>query len=272
MPTMPIAGGSLFFEIAGHGPGILMIQGTGVTGSAWSPQVENLRENYTCVTFDNRGIGRSQASAESLSIQQMAADALALLDHLKWDSVHVVGHSMGGLIAEQLALTAPDRVRSLSLLCTFASGSEAARLTPATIWMGIRTRVGTADMRRRAFLEMLFPANWLQAQDRTAVAARVAELVGRDLADSPPIMMKQLQAMRAFNRSAELATISVPTLVVSARHDPIATASYGRALARLIPGSHYVEIPDASHGVTIQEPAKVNALLLSHFDGRKDRP
>jgi len=197
----------------------------------------------------------------------MARDAQSLMDAAGWESAHVVGHSMGGLIAEQLALDVPARVRSLSLLCTFAKGPEAARLTTQTLWLGIRSRVGSRAMRRRAFLEMLFPKEYLEKQDTAQLAARVGPLIGRDLADSPPIMMKQLSAMRAYDAAARLGELSrIPTLVASASGDPIALPVYGKGLSERIPGSRYVEIQGASHGVVIQMPERVNDLLKVHFD------
>jgi pimeloyl-ACP methyl ester carboxylesterase len=121
-----------------------LIHGTGACGSVWNPQVAGLHEDFTCATFDNRGIGQSEADVTSLSITEMADDAVTLLDHLRWDSAHIVGHSMGGLIAEQLALAVPERVRSLALLCTFASGKEAARFTFDTVRMELRHELAPA--------------------------------------------------------------------------------------------------------------------------------
>lgn len=140
-------------------------------------------------------------------------------------------------------------------------------MTPGVMWMGMKTRLGTRAMRRRAFLQMLFTPGFLASQDEAALAERVATLVGRDLADSPAILMTQFMAMRAYDASDRLSTISgIPALVASAQNDPIALPEFGRALASLIAGSSYVEIPQASHGVTIQEPAIVNNLLRVHLD------
>src|SRR5947208_15980788 len=122
----------------------------------------------------------------------MAAYALALRDTLGWDSAHVVGHSMGGVIAQQLDLDAPKRVRSLSLLCTFARGKDAARLTPWVLWMTLRTRLGPRRMRQRAFLEMLFSSEELLRAALASLATQVAALIGRDLAYPPPLLLKQV--------------------------------------------------------------------------------
>src|SRR5215472_3985832 len=162
------------------------------------------------------------------------------MDALGWESAHVVGHSMGGLIAQQLALDVPKRIRSLALLCTFTKGLEAARMTPQTMWFGLRTHLGTAAMRREAFLEMLFPDEFIKLEGTKDLACRVACIIGRDLADNPPIMMRQLAAMRRYDRSQHLGTLStIPSLVVSAEQDQIALPQYGRGLSGLIPGSRY---------------------------------
>jgi len=266
MPLLKLADGTLHYELTGQGPPVLWIQGTGVCGSAWEPQFKELSRDFQCLGFDNRGIGRSVGNAPALSIEQMARDAIALMDEVGWEAAHVVGHSMGGLIAQQVALEAPSRVRSLGLLCTFAKGAEAARLTGKVLWMGLRTRIGTRAMRRQAFLEMLFPAEYLQSQNRVELAARVGPMVGRDLADSPSIMMRQLSAMRKYDAAGKLGHLaSIPTLVASAQSDPIALTSYGEGLAARIQGSRYLVIPNSSHGVTIQLPEVINELLRTHF-------
>ena len=179
---------------------------------------------------------------------------------------HLAGHSMGGLIAQAVALRAPRRVLSVALLCTFLHGREAARLTPDIVWTGLRTRLGTRAMRRRAFMRLVMPDAFLSGAPPT-LAGDLAVLFGHDLADQPPIVMKQLRAASRFEASARLGALAgIPALVVSATHDRIALPAFGRALAGAIPGARYVEIPDAGHGCTIQCASRVNALLEEHFD------
>ncbi|MEA3209506.1 MAG: 3-oxoadipate enol-lactonase [Chthoniobacter sp.] len=252
----------LYYELSGDGRPVLFIQGIGVAGEGWRPQVSALSARWQTLLFDNRGLGRSVPCRGPITVEAMAGDARALLDAAGWASAHVVGHSMGGVIAQQLALDAPDRVRSLALLCTFARGADGARLTPSILWMSLRTRVGSRRMRRRAFLEMIWSKADLRVADQDALAAQVAALVGRDLADSPPILLRQLKALgrhNVFNRLGTLANL--PTLVLSAEHDPIARPESGRALAAAIPGAHFEPLPAASHGVPIQHAAEINTRL-----------
>lgn len=260
--THECEGCRLAYRVVGNGPPVVLIQGVGLHGDGWRPQVEALAEHHRCLTFGNRGMGASQPLGAPLSIEQMAADTLALMDALSWPSAHIVGHSMGGLIALQLALSARGRVRSLSLLCTFSRGADATRPTPRMMWLGMRSNIGTRRMRRLAFLEIVMPPEVLAREDRDALAARLEPLFGHDLGVQPPIVMKQLSAMGRYDATPRLGELAgIPTLVVTAAHDPIARPPLGRALAKAIPGARLVEFADASHGVTIQHASRVNALL-----------
>ena len=98
-----------------------------------SNAMEILKERFTCLTFDNRGIAESQPVGGPLTIELMAEDALTLMDHIGWDSAHIIGHSLGGLISLRLALTARARVRSLSLICAFARGAACRRVAASFV-------------------------------------------------------------------------------------------------------------------------------------------
>jgi pimeloyl-ACP methyl ester carboxylesterase len=245
---------------------VLFIQGVGVVGNGWAPQVEGLRARFTVVSFDNRGIGGSRNHDGRLTIEDMAADALAIMDALGFERFHVVGHSMGGIIAQAVALQAPARVASLAFLCTFAKGSDGSKVTLPMLVTALRMRIGTRAMRRNAFLELIMPARYLAEVDRAALAARLAPLFGHDLAEQPPIVMKQLGAMSKYDAGARLQSLaSIPTLVVSAAEDRIALPASGRALSNAIPGARYVEIADAGHGLPIHRAEEINELLAGHL-------
>jgi pimeloyl-ACP methyl ester carboxylesterase len=130
----------------------------------------------------------------------------------------------------------------------------------------LRMRIGTRAMRRNAFLELIMPARYLAEVDKAALAARLAPLFGHDLAEQPPIVMKQLQAMSKYDAGARLNELgTIPTLVVAAAEDRIANPASGKALAAAIPGARYVEIADAGHGLPIHRDSETNALLAEHF-------
>jgi pimeloyl-ACP methyl ester carboxylesterase len=264
--TIEHRGCKLAYWSRGGGPPVLFVQGVGVHGGGWRPQVDGLADRFRCVWFDNRGVGLSQPVGGPLTVDQMADDARAVLDALGIASAHLVGHSLGGLVALNLALSTRERVRSLSLFCTFARGKDATRLTLAMLWIGTRTRIGTRRMRRRAFLELVLSPGELASADRDALAAELAPLFGHDLADHPAVEMAQLRAMGRSDATPRLGELAaLPTLVVSAAHDRIARPASGRSIAAGVPGARYVEIADAAHGLPLRQPARVNALLAEHL-------
>jgi pimeloyl-ACP methyl ester carboxylesterase len=282
--TLEHRGCRLAYNIRGAvtGPPVLLIQGVGVHGDGWTPQTDALtvprngtgssgrdgREQgrFRCITFDNRGMGKSQPAGGAITVEQMADDALALLDAEKVEAAHVVGHSLGGLVALRLALEAGSRVRSLTLMCTFADGKAAAPLTLRMMWLGMRTRLGTRRMRRRGFLRLVMPAEALAGVDVDAMAEKLAPLFGHDLGEQPPVVNAQLSAMRKYSAASRLGELAgLPTLVLSGAHDPISPPKVSEALAKGIPNAQHVAFADASHGLPIQHADRVNALLLEHL-------
>ena len=257
----------LHYEVSGDGPPVVLINGVGIHGSGCHPQIRELSQWFRCVTFDNRGIGDSvPVGAGTVSVDQMSRDALAVMDHLGVETAHIAGHSLGGVVAQHLALTARSRVRSLSLLCTSARGADALRLSPRLIWRGIRSNVGPRASRRMAFLRIVMPDSHLAKVDRNQLAAELAKVIGHDLGDPPAVATSQLSALRGYDCRKRLAELGgLPTLVLSASEDVIFPVRFGRALAGGIPGARFIVLPGA-HGVTIQFRGEVNSLLKGHFD------
>jgi pimeloyl-ACP methyl ester carboxylesterase len=273
MRHLQVSDATISYIREGTGPPLILLQGAGVIGEGWRPQIDALRERYAIAAPDNRGIGRSTLRASALTIGDMASDVLAIAVAEGFERFHLAGHSIGGLVAQEIALRARHRVLTLTLLCTFERGAQASRLTPAIVWKGLRTRIGTRTMRRQAFMALVMPDAYLAGVDREALAARLATLFGHDLADQPAVVMKQLAAASRFDGSSRLRELAgIPTLVVSARHDAIALPEYGRALAARIPGARYVEIPDSGHAMTIQCADQVNALLSEHLAAQPAQP
>jgi pimeloyl-ACP methyl ester carboxylesterase len=264
VPTIATRGARVQYWKAGSGPAVVLVQGAGVIGEGWRPQIDAIRQRHTVVWIDNRGIGQSATTAP-VTVEDMAADVLAVADAEGLDQFHLAGHSMGGLIAQQIFLTAPQRVRSLALLCTFLEGRQATALSWPMLVLGLRSRLGTRRMRRLAFVQLVMPAAYLATVDRDALCQGLGGMFGRDLADQPAIVMQQLRAMARFDVSSRLGALSaVPTLILTAEHDLIARPAYG-ALAAAIPGSRYVEIAGAGHAVTIQCADEVNRILDEHL-------
>ena len=262
---------SLAYRLDGAGPPLVMIQGVGAHGTAFNPQVEILKAHYTCLTFDNRGIGASQPAAKELTLPQMARDTLALMDHLGWYSAHVVGHSLGGLIALEVALTAKDRVRSLTLLNTFANGADATRMSLRVFWIGLRLRFGTWRIRQNAFMELVLAPGQEKTQ-APGLADRLARIFGHDIGDLPPISGRQVAAMQAHDVTSRLGELAgIPTLLISGEKDPIARPASGKAIAAGISGARYIEIAGASHAFPILEVERCAAMIMEHLAAAEKR-
>lgn len=261
--TLQFRGCRLAYRVRGCGPPVLMIHGVAVYGlSRENPQLEILERNYSVLSFDNRGSGESQPAGIALTIEQMAEDALALMNDAGWESAHVIGHSLGGMVALKLALMAKVRVRSLALLCTFARGT---RITPRLLWIGLRLRFGPRAVRQRAFVELVLSTDQRNG-DFDDLVRRMSAVMGHDMAELPPVFREQLSAIRREDLTPDLWRLAgIPTLVVNGGEDLVAPPSAGRELAAGIAGARYVEIPGAAHALPVLQVAECAELLKEHL-------
>jgi len=264
--TVEHKGCVLAYSVTGEGPPVVLIQGVGVHGGGWKPQVERLSGSYRCLTFDNRGIGKSQPSGSALSVEQMSEDTLVLMDKQGWSAAHLIGHSLGGLVALDLALNHRSRVRSLSLLCTFANGKDATRLTWEILSVGVRTKIGSLRQRRRAFLELILSKEERETTDLDRLAEELEPIFGHDLAVQPKIVMEQLRMARRYDATPRLAELAkMPTLLMFGDEDPIAPPSIGEAIAKGIGTAEFLEFESAAHGLPLRRAEEVNQMLLAHM-------
>ncbi|MCA9606673.1 MAG: alpha/beta hydrolase [Myxococcales bacterium] len=245
-----------------QGPPVLMIMGLGMRGVVWRPQIDGLAKDHRLVTFDNRGIGESEDVGGRWTMRDMAADAERLLDTLGWDTAHVVGVSMGGMIAQELALAAPGRLRSLTLIATHAGGPGA--FLPS--FAGVRGFLGTnllpEDQRVNALAGLLYPADFLRSVDREALRQRMADQLGGRAASST--RKKQVWAVMHHDTRARLAKLDVPTLVVTSEKDALVLPARQHDLVRRIPRARHVRFDRAGHGVIFQCAPVLNGHVRRH--------
>lgn len=244
------------------GPPVLMIMGLGMRGLVWRPQIDGLAKDHRLLTFDNRGIGDSDDVPGRWSMRDLAADAERLLDAVGWDDAHVVGVSMGGMIAQELALAAPGRLRSLTLIATHAGGPGA--FLPS--FAGVRGFLGTnllpEDRRVEALARLLYPGDFLRAVDRDALRQRMRDQLGGRAASST--RQRQVHAVMRHDTRARLAALTVPTLVVTAERDALVVPARQRDLARRIPNARHVSFDRAGHGVIFQCAPVLNGHIRRH--------
>lgn len=249
----------LHYRVSGRrsGPPVLMIQGLGADKHLWNVQRLALAPWYRTIAFDNRGAGRSDKPHGAYSLEQMADDAAAVLDHAGEESAHVIGASMGGVIAQLLALRHPDRVRSLTLACT-ACRHHAWRRELLAEWVDIAERDGMGAMTSRAARWVIGPRSF----------RRLAPAIGwmGPLALSRPAhaFAGQVAGILAIDDhlASRLPGISVPTLVIVGNQDILTPRGDSEELAELIPTAELVVISGAAHGFMIEHGTTFNRIMI----------
>jgi len=273
MPTVTTADGvRIHYAVGGRRDGepVLCIQGLGTDSRGWLWQRAALGRRYRVITFDNRGAGRSDAPPGPYDLDVMADDAAAVLDATGYGSAHVLGASMGGVIAQKLALRHPHRVRSLVLACT------ACHTDPWRQEILERWAVEAETLGPRRFL--LANLDWLAAGACSRwFWSLYARLVPQPFASSAQGFVGQVHAcLGAADYRPALATISAPTLVVAGKRDRLTPVDDSVLLAGLIPGAELAVIPGAGHLFPIERAATFNRTVLRFLDAqggpRKDLP
>jgi len=228
---------------------------------SWYAQVPFFRQHYRTITFDNRGAGRSDIPSGPYRMEQFAADALGLLDYLQVRQAIVVGASMGGMIAQALALAAPERVRALVLVCTHCGPPE--RMPPAPgVLQAIAHREGLSQAQIvEKDLPFMFSARFLAGQPEAVEAYRRAQLSAPFQPESA--FQAQLAAILGFSCCRELAGLPLPALVMTGTEDVIVPPANARLLADLLPHAELAEIPGAGHAVNVECPEEFNAVVHS---------
>ena len=236
---------------------LLLIMGLGATLEWWQRLIPILSSRYRTVVYDNRGVGRSDVPEGPYLIPAMAEDAAAVMDAAGMASAHVFGASMGGMIAQELALNHPSRVRSLILGCTACGGPQTV---PAAREVGIALGARKTMSREEAMWAMapyIFDAGTPRERVAEDIAVRLAATVSNDG------YFAQLAGIRAWSGTHDrLARLAMPTLVIHGETDQLVPPENGRIVAKAIPHARLVMIPNASHiFFTDQLEASTGALL-----------
>jgi pimeloyl-ACP methyl ester carboxylesterase len=256
MPIVHADGADLFYESTGEGDPLLLIMGLGSDSRGWALQVPAFSSSYRVITFDNRGVGKSSAPPEPYSTEQMAGDAAAVLDAAGVERAHVVGVSLGGAIAQHLALKWPERIRSLVLASTWAGPSEwRSRVRKMQLDVAERGR----DALIRARLLFIFtPTLFLENPQMISTIEKVM------ISDHATLdgYLRQVDAAEEHDVRARLAEITAPTLVISSERDILVPPELSTEVARLIPGAELLML-DSAHAVQFEEAQRFNEAVLA---------
>ena len=271
MSMAKVGANELFYETHGDGDPLLLIMGLAADSTAWLFQVPEFARHYRTIVFDNRGVGRSSKPRGPYTIHEMADDAAGLLDVIGVERAHLVGVSMGGMIAQELALRHPKRVRGLVLACTFPEpDAEAERQRQFSLarFGGRVTASGEAEIDVSAvdplmLFQHLLPRVFNQSFiDREL--PKLLQIFGGALqyGFSLEAILGQVEAIMGHKATDRLHEITAPTLVITGDADLLVSPANSDVLARSIPGAKLVTIPGGSHAFNIEMPDLFNRAVL----------
>ena len=266
MTTAQINGIEIYYEEHGDPKAepVLLIMGFTGNAAAWAPQIPALAARYHVIAFDNRGAGRSAQPEGPYTMRQMAADAAGVLDQCGITSAHIIGASMGGMIAQEFALQYPGRVRTLVLACTtpggpHSAGYEEMKAASAELWEVEDLAAAMTPERMQQNMLELFTPEFIANP-----GPGFAQFAGAALQYPPTLtgMRGQMRAILDHDTYDRLPRITAPTLVIAGDADPLVLPENSRILAARIPGAELRLFPGLRHGFTAEKPEEANAAIL----------
>jgi len=276
MSTVRVGDIELYYEEHGDGDPLLCVMGLAVDSTGWILQVPDFARHYRTIVYDNRGVGRSAKPRGPYTIAQMGDDAAGLLDALGVERAHVLGVSMGGMIAQELALRHPKRVRGLVLACTYpepdaavaAQRAEGLAAFGGSVGADGTAQIDIGGVDPFAFFQLLLPrvfnVDFIERE-----LPRLMELFGGALqyGFDMEAVMAQVEATMGHRTTDRLHAIKAPTLVITGDNDQLISCTNSDALARHIPGARLVKVPGGSHAFNFETPALFNREVLDFLGG-----
>jgi len=262
MPRILVGKINLYYEIHGEGFPLVMIMGLGGPSAAWDKYIINtFSKEFRVVIFDNRGSGRSDVPEGDYSIEMLAGDVVGLMSALGLLRAHVLGVSMGGMVAIELALRYPERVDKLVLCCT--SGGASRFIPPKgnamEDIMGLMS--GEPEEMLKRGLRLMYTPEFI-AEHPERIEEFIQEMRASNVSYSPVGTMRQLRGIMGFDAHDRLHMIKIPTLIIAGKRDPLIPYENSIILAEEIPGSKIVLFEDAGHGLYSQKREEFCKIVI----------
>jgi pimeloyl-ACP methyl ester carboxylesterase len=258
MPTATIDGVNLHYDIEGEGPPLLLIAGLGANSSSWATIKPLLRDRFTCITFDNRGVGRSDVPPGPYTIDQMADDTAGLIRHLGHKQVMAVGWSLGGSVLQGLLIRNGDLVSKAVLLSAFPSYTE---LQHGWLDCLLCLRQSDVSAEAQAMFGMAWGFTGKMLVDHAALAAGARLGAAAPYPTSFEGFAAQAHGLRRYDSRPMLPTVKTPTLVLVGAEDVLTPVSQSIEMAELIPNARLQVLPRGSHGMAVEyTPETVTAI------------
>lgn len=265
MPKVKVSDIALNYDITGEGDPVLLVTGWGADAMAWMMNIPSLAERYKVITVDNRGMGLSDKPHTPYTAEMMADDTIGLLRHLGVGPVHLVGHSLGGMISQHVALKAPELLRSLTLMATSANVPVPAEPL-VNLWCNILEKLGIESHTDNVIVWTLsmpyVEHNWEMVQ----VLRQMMLAHWADVPLDPVCFRRQGEAILKHRVLDRLGAIRTPTLVLAAEQDILTPPRNSEDIARAIPGAELVVLKDCAHGLNLEAPSEFAETLLGWLD------
>jgi 3-oxoadipate enol-lactonase len=260
MPFVHATDGTrIHYEVTGKSGAtpVLMIQGLGASKNAWNLQRIAMATRFRIISFDNRGAGRSDKPTEPFTLEQMADDALAVLDAAGIENAHVVGASMGGVISQIVAVKYPHRVRSLTLVCT-ACRNHPWRQELLQSWAKTAEEKGMIEVGKEAAQWVMSPRSFRRLVPAFTWMGPLAALRPRHS------FVSQIDAILNTREDLvdQLSTIAAPTMVIVGNQDILTPRGDSEEIAERIPNAELVVISGAAHGLMMEHSSTFNKILI----------
>jgi 3-oxoadipate enol-lactonase len=252
----------LSYDRAGEGPPLLLIMGMSGTKHHWGESLlEQLQRDFDTIVYDHRDAGDSTRTGRPFTIADLAEDAAGLLAALDLDSAHVMGISMGGMIAQELTLAHPDRLRSLTLGCTYCGG-EGSVLASESVMQKLAEAMVSGDRERaiRASWEVNVSPSFAANEDAWVRFRATGMRYGLPV----EVIMRQMQAIAGHDTSTRLPGVGAPTLVVHGTLDELLPVRNGHMIAALVPDSRLEIFEGVGHMFFLEQPERTAELVREH--------
>ena len=260
MPKVVLDWGNLHYDEAGSGDPLLLISGLNGLAAPWQTIVPGLAERFRVITHDHRGLGQSDAWDGPYSVDQIAADVLGLMDRLGIARVHIIGHSLGGAVAQAIAADHPTRVAGLVIYASWP-GKDAFFDRTMLMRRDVLLQQGIEPFLRTGPLG-IYPPRWVRDNDAALTAALPAAVTAFPGVEK---MVARMQACLDHERRESLPRIVAPTMVIGMQDDVATPAYSSMEIADAIPGAKLVLLPYGGHNAHQVVPAELQAHLLAFF-------
>jgi len=259
MPRLSINGLSLYYEIHGQGMPLLLVAGLASDSQSWPTVLDALACRCRVITPDNRGAGRTTSADANAGIQDMADDCAALIRHLGLGPVHVLGHSMGGMVAQDLAVRHPGLVDRLLLAATASKNPRPNNLLFAD-WADSLDAGIDPELWFRQIFTWIFSARFFEDEKTVGEAVRLA--IEYPYPQTPAAFRNQVRAIAAFDSTANLSRIRAGTLVLAGTEDLLFPVPRCEGLARGIPDARFARIEGVAHSLHMENPGAFTEIVL----------